>query len=189
MKLGTKSILFGVHQFILHPIFVAIAYTRLYGFSFDIRIWVAFIVHDWGYWGKFDMDGEEGKIHPELGAIIMHKLFDSKTLICDLETYRGGIYCTYSKKWSDFTLYHSRFYATRDEINPSKLCYADKLAFCICPCWLFIILTNLTGEIHEYMNKSQDTPSVLVHSIKNQKAWYDQIYTHIKNWVGRNYNN
>lgn len=29
MRVGTKSILFGAHQFLLHPLFVAWAWTRL----------------------------------------------------------------------------------------------------------------------------------------------------------------
>lgn len=185
MKLGTKSLLFGAHQFILHPIFVAIAYIRLYGFTFDPRIWIAFLVHDWGYWGKSNIDGEEGKAHPELGAKIMHQLFDNK--IMGVAIHGNFVESILENTWYDFMLYHSRFYTIKNYTKSSRLCYADKLAFCICPCWLFILLTNITGEIHEYMSGSQDTPSVLIHSIKNQKMWYDQIYTHTKNWVGRNY--
>ncbi len=63
MKVGTKSLLFGAHQFILHPVLVAFAWYRLYGFPFDPRLWIAFIVYDWGYWGKADMDGAEGETH------------------------------------------------------------------------------------------------------------------------------
>jgi hypothetical protein len=76
MKPGTKSLLFGVHQFILHPIFVALAYWHLYGFPWDPRLWLAILVHDWGYWGKPNMDGPEGEKHVELGAAIMGRLFD-----------------------------------------------------------------------------------------------------------------
>lgn len=72
MEIGTKSILFGAHQFILHPIFVFIAWWKLYGFPWDLRLWVAFIVHDWGYWGKLNMDGKEGEKYVELGAKIMY---------------------------------------------------------------------------------------------------------------------
>ena len=48
MKVGTKSVLFGAHAFWLHPFFVAVAWTRLYGFPWDPRLWVAFFVHDLG---------------------------------------------------------------------------------------------------------------------------------------------
>jgi hypothetical protein len=71
MKVGTKSILFGAHCFLIHPIFVFIAWCQLYGFPYDPRIWIAFFVHDLGYWGKPNMDGPEGEKHVELGAKIM----------------------------------------------------------------------------------------------------------------------
>lgn len=53
MTMGTKSLLFGVHCFFIHPFTVAIAWTRLYGFPLDPRIWLSFLVHDWGYWGLY----------------------------------------------------------------------------------------------------------------------------------------
>ena len=45
MKLGTKSLLFGCHQFVLHPLFVLVAWWRLYGRP-SWRMVVAIIVHD-----------------------------------------------------------------------------------------------------------------------------------------------
>jgi len=65
MKVGTKSVLFGAHCFFLHPWFVAAAWWKLYGFPFDLRLWVAFFCHDLGYLGKPNMDGPEGETHPE----------------------------------------------------------------------------------------------------------------------------
>ena len=76
MRIGTKSVLFGVHQFFVHPWFIAAAWWKLYGFPWDPRLWVAFVVHDLGYFGKPNMDGPEGERHVELGAKILHKLFD-----------------------------------------------------------------------------------------------------------------
>lgn len=133
-NIGTRSLLFGAHQFALHPIMLAIAWTRLFGFPRDPRLWVAFLVHDWGYWGKPNMDGKEGGDHPFLGAKIMTRLFDGKD----------------SLKWYCFTLYHSRFIAKRVNREPSPLCAADKLATCITPRWIYLPLIKLTGEIWEY---------------------------------------
>jgi len=79
MKIGTKSVLFGAHQFLIHPLFVALAWWQLYGFPWDPRLWVAFFVHDLGYLGKPNMDGPEGESHPWLGARIMGLLFDRGT--------------------------------------------------------------------------------------------------------------
>src|SRR3990167_10895950 len=52
LTIGTKSVLFGAHQFLIHPWFVAWAWWKLYGFPFDPRLWVAFYVHDIGCLGK-----------------------------------------------------------------------------------------------------------------------------------------
>lgn len=71
MKIGTKSILFGAHCWFIHPFFVAAAWSKLYGFPTDPRLWVAFFVHDLGYWGKPNIDGDEGERHVEFGAKLM----------------------------------------------------------------------------------------------------------------------
>lgn len=130
MNVGTKSVLFGAHQFAIHPWFVAWAWWKLYGFPFDPRLWLAFFVHDLGYFGKPNMDGTEGETHVELGACIM------------------GMF---GKKWADFSRYHSRFSAKKDGKPFSRLCVADKLAICLTPRWLYLPMVNWTREIDEYM--------------------------------------
>ncbi|HWY35166.1 MAG TPA: hypothetical protein VNX68_11010, partial [Nitrosopumilaceae archaeon] len=75
MTVGTKSVLFGAHCFFLHPWFVAAAWWKLYGFPWDIRLWIAFFVHDIGYIGKPNMDGEEGERHVLFGADLMYRFF------------------------------------------------------------------------------------------------------------------
>jgi hypothetical protein len=82
MPVGTKSVLCGAHCFFLHPLFVARAWWKLYGFPWDPRLWVAFFVHDLGYWGKPNMDGPEGERHVEWGANLIHKLFDVPRRVC-----------------------------------------------------------------------------------------------------------
>lgn len=130
MKIGTKSLLFGAHQFIIHPLCLAVAWWKLYGFPSDPRLWVAFVVHDWGYWGKPNMDGPEGQAHPELGGRIMARLF--------------------GQEWGDFTRLHSRYYARNEGREPSKLCAADKYVLLVTPRWLYLPLVKLTGEAVEY---------------------------------------
>jgi hypothetical protein len=179
MKVGTKSLLFGVHQFIIHPIFVFIAWWKLYGFPSDPRLWVAFIVHDWGYWGKSNMNGkDEGETHPELGARIMHKLFDKDYNI------EGTIIPDNS--WYYFTLYHSRYYAKNDLHPISKLCVADKYVFCIQPKWMYIPLAILSGDIYEYMDENIDRHE-LRHTIKSH--WFDHVYEDMTNWVNEHKDN
>jgi hypothetical protein len=150
MKIGTKSLLFGVHQLLIHPWFVAAAWWKLFGFPLDPRLWVAFIVHDWGYWGKPNMDGPEGETHVELGARIMHWLFDWPRYVT-----RQWEYKVKNLTWYNFCLYHSRFYAKRDGQHFSKLCLADKYSFIMTPRWLYLPMARATGEIKEYMKLAE----------------------------------
>jgi hypothetical protein len=132
MNIGTRSLLFGVHQVALHPLFLFIAWSRLYGFPYNPRLWVAFVVHDWGYWGKSNMDGAEGQQHPVLGGQIMARLF--------------------GQEWGDFTRLHSRYYAKLEGRSPSPLCAADKLVLMTTPPWLYLTLATLSGEVGEYQS-------------------------------------
>src|SRR5512146_1999112 len=154
MNIGTKSVLFGAHQFLIHPWFVAAAWWKLYGFPGDPRLWAAFFLHDLGYWGKPNMDGPEGERHVEWAARLMHRLFDRPIGECrhSLDTpcrrNPNGSTCW---RWHDFCLYHSRFYAKRDGRRFSRLCVADKLALALTPGWLYLPMVRWSGEIHEYM--------------------------------------
>jgi hypothetical protein len=169
MKIGTKSILFGAHQFLIHPWFVAVAWWKLFGFPFDPRLWIAFFVHDLGYIGKPNMDGPEGETHVEFGARIMN---------------------IFGEKWYYFSKYHSRFYAKRDRVKPSRLCIADKLAICLTPWWLYLPATSATGEIYEYMkltkadvNREGNKYASMNVWSSNKKQWYLNVQTYIRKWV------
>jgi hypothetical protein len=210
MRVGTKSILFGAHALWLHPWFVAAAWTKLYGFPWDPRLWVAFFVHDLGYWGKPNMDGPEGELHPTFGAEIMHALFDlppnRSCHLCDgridfisgdsMGTYQGKCgSCLYrTRRWYDFTLYHSRFMAKAHGARFSKLCVADKLALVLTPAWLYLPMVNLTGEIKEYM-KLADTRHAageprfegkyerMAVWNEDQSQWFANVQEYLRRWV------
>jgi hypothetical protein len=175
MKVGTKSVLFGAHCFFLHPWFVAAAWWRLYGFPTDPRLWVAFFVHDLGYWGKPNMDGPEGERHVEWGATCMAKWF--------------------GPKWGAFCLYHSRFYAKRDGRPYSRLCVADKLAVALEPWWLYLPRVILSGEIWEYMalaggkntSKYKGEPNSKYVTMQLQtgtiRGWHRGMTAYLRDWV------
>ena len=163
MKVGTKSVLFGVHCFFIHPFFVFAGWWKLYGFPYDPRLWVAFIVHDLGYWGMPNMDGEEGELHPYFGAKIMRFLF--------------------GKEWYGFTLYHSRFLAKRENAQYSKLCVADKLAIGLTPTWMYLPMANLTGEIHEYMGIASIQTSGAIEEDLSQAKWHKAVREYCSKWA------
>ena len=179
MKLGTKSLLFGAHCFFLHPFFVAWAWWKLYGFPWDPRLWVAFIVHDWGYWGLEAMDDERGEMHPWVGARIMTLLFDSRHPVQDWRNKSLGA-------WGLFALRHSRFLAKRLGLPPSRLCMADKLAITLTPWWLYVPMTLATGEIHEYRRHGQGGKTDNTdHSqpSDSHKTWYQGLQAEMRAYV------
>ncbi len=163
MKIGTKSVLYGAHCFLLHPFFVARAWWILYGFPLDPRLWVAFFVHDLGYIGCPNMDGDEGELHPYMGAKIMKFLF--------------------GQKWHDFTLYHSRFLAKKNGAQYSKLCVADKLAISITPAWLYLPMVKATGEIKEYMKDAEKSSNGELKVQDSEILWKKGVDEYVKKWV------
>lgn len=178
MRVGTKSVLFGVHQFMIHPWFVAAAWIQLYGWPFDPRIWLAFFVHDLGYLGCPNMDGEEGEHHVALGARIMGWLFDKRTRA----THRR--YLWEYGEWYDFCLYHSRFYAKAAGRKPSRLCYADKLSIALTPWWIYIPLGLASGEIHEYLRRAgQGKYNGQAAENRTPRLWLAELQRFMRQWV------
>lgn len=164
MRVGTKSVLFGAHCFFLHPWFVALAWWQLYGFPLDARLWVAFFVHDLGYWGKPNMDGPEGEEHVLLGAAIMQFFFGRWEKREHWSHIAGDIfdngYMTSLGPWAQLCLFHSRYFAKKYGFPFSRLCVADKLAFALTPRWLYLPMVRATGELDEYLQRAQKRDSV-----------------------------
>lgn len=186
LPIGTKSVLFGAHCFFLHPFFVAAGWTKLYGFPFDPRLWVAFFVHDIGYWGCPDMDGEIGERHVEFGARIMSAFDNSHPHISHREYWDRSL----RTKWHDFSLYHSRHYAKMHGAAPSRLCFADKLAFNYQIKPLYLWMTKLTGELDEYLFNAKfwrggEYISDPCHESSRLSAsiWYDDLVMWIEKYI------
>lgn len=137
MNVGTKSLLFGVHQMVWHPITVVLAWRRLYHQWPTREELACIIVHDWGYWGSPNMDGTEGELHCSRSADIAGRL---------------GM----SWEQRDMIAYHSRHYSRSVGAEPSKLCWADKLSILYEPAWWYLLRAWLSGELHEYRQLAHD---------------------------------
>lgn len=204
MKVGTKSVLFGAHQFAIHPWFVLWAWWKLYGFPRDPRLWVAFIVHDLGYIGKPNMDGDEGEAHVFGGASILGWLFDfdrwgaswfGRSVGRAIARVWGQKPPGGSPSWYCFSFYHSRFMAKRYGTNVSQLCYADKLAIALTPAWLYLPMVRATGEIDEYMRMADDRnlvtdgrrggkySSMRTRTTEGERVWYADVQDYVRRWV------
>lgn len=183
MKIGTKSILFGVHCWFIHPWFVALAWWKLYGFPWDIRLWVCFFVHDLGYWGMPNIDGEEGERHPWFGARLVGRILDNWNLPDNQESFNADLWTGNKRSanyWQRFCLYHSRFLAKKYGTCFSPLCVADKLSMWLVPRWLYLIQANLTGEIHEYM-KGQGAR--MPAGERSQWQWITDVQRYVRDWA------
>lgn len=157
MKLGTRSLLFGVHQFAWHPITVWLAWRRLYGAP-GWRETVCILIHDWGYWGCAEMDGPEGEAHPYLGARLAGWLFGP--------AYRVLV------------LHHSRTLCRAAGVEPSRLCWADKLSMLYDPSWFYLLRARATGEIHEYRRQAVGYVP-LIASDRYWLTWLKQHLAHL----------
>lgn len=153
MKTGTKNLLFGVHQFAWHPFTVLLAWIKLFRKWPSFPELIAILIHDWGYWGKANMDDEEGERHPEFAARLMGKLF--------------GL------EYHDLCLYHSRHYARNVGHEPSKLCWADKASILYDPWWLYLPRARLSGELAEYRRVASETGFISIRA--TDKQWYKWI--------------
>lgn len=165
MRIGTKSVLYGAHQFLIHPWFVAIGWWKLYGFPTDYRLWVAFFVHDLGYWGKQNMDGEVGETHPIWGAELMYRWF--------------------GHDWWRLCAFHSRYWCKKLSEQPSQLCYADKLSFLLEPKWIYLVRVYLTGEWQEYID-SGNKDKYYVKPNGSIIKWYNEAYRLTTLWMKEN---
>ncbi len=152
MKTGTKSLLFGVHQIFWHPITVLLAWIELYGFP-NWKECICIVIHDWGYWGSPNMDGVEGEKHPEYASNIATRYLDTDT---------------YPFKYTFLCINHSRHYALRHTMGPSKLCWADKLSIKYDPWWLYLPRAWLSGELKEY----RSLHASMGEDFETHREWY-----------------
>lgn len=165
MKIGTRSILFGVHQFVLHPVMVVWAWRILYRQWPRLHEWCAIVTHDWGYWGLNDMDGEEGERHPIIISLLWDRLFKR-----------------FGKKVAIEIMGHSRFWAGKAGTPLSRLFNADKLAMALYPRWFYLLLGSLSGEIREYMAHSETANGKYTDVIKAGKGkvqWVIEAQAHM----------
>lgn len=179
---------------LLHPVFVVLAWTRLYGWlgwyqpgiklnpetqrvvevwkpgllGFgSLGVWLAILVHDWGYWGCSAMDDERGEAHPKRVAEAL---------------LRVGFDVSISRR----VLCHSRFYAQQAGLRVNRLYRADKIGNVLMPGWLWTTLAWLSGEGYEYMRD----PKYEIHREEDLEnlTWRGlrRFYGRFREWVEAN---
>lgn len=134
IPVGTKTLLWGVHQPLIHTWFVAAAWGRLYGWRDLLKpgLWAVFALHDLGYWGCENLDGPEGTLHPVRSARLASRLRLPEWVQAEV-------------------VGHSRRLCAWLGYEQSRLCAADKLATALYPRWLWLGLARASGELREYL--------------------------------------
>ncbi len=167
MQVGTRSLLVGAHCFFIHPFAVWIGCLKIYGWTWSLPKILSFFLHDVGYIGKPNIDGPEGKTHPEIGAEIVGMLCDWRNLF-----KRRPL------KWYWFTLLHSRHYSKLFNVPHSPLCVADKLAFCKTPYWLYRFhMWASPDECKEYLENSYGRTLFVIVDKPMRKKTFDELKT------------
>jgi hypothetical protein len=189
MKIGTRSILYGVHQFLFHPLTVAMAWRRIYGEWPRWHEWVAIFCHDLGYIGCPDMDGEIGQQHPLKGAeltqyLVFHLRGWWLTLRHPIRSYFD--YPFQLTNWCaanrlalgayNLALGHSRFYAEKHNIDLSQLFRADKLCVRYDPPWFYLLRGSLTGEVKEFIARSKTPKAGRWEWYKNYRIYVEEKF-------------
>lgn len=146
--------------------------------------WLCILVHDWGYWGCPNMDGPEGKRHPELGAMIACQLvywwFRLKMLFWKRGRIKSPhlIALIYASEAYDRTLYHSSHYARIMRARPSVLYLPDKASILFESRWWYLLRARLSGEVHEYIVNSP--LAKLPPELRTPSAWYNWYRRKVK---------
>lgn len=169
MKIGTRSLLFGVHQFLWHPVTVVIAWRKLYGRLPHWHELIAIALHDIGYWGLPNIDGAEGREHPVRGAAAASRLvLRIAQSIWWLRNVRRRLLGRAPLSWSGrmffsvnraldshwLALFHSREYSRSKGVWPSALCWADKMSILYDPAPFYLLRVWLSGELKEFIANS-----------------------------------
>lgn len=153
MTTGTKSVLFGAHQCLWHPITVWLAWRKLYGKRPTWRETVCIAIHDLGYLGQAKMKAANGERHVELGSHIAGKLF--------------------GPRYAALCLLHSRHYARAVRRSPSPLCWADKASILSERWWTYLPRAWLSGELAEYRHMADRAGSLSAD--KSHREWFRWI--------------
>lgn len=139
------------------------------------------LVHDWGYWGCPNMDGAEGKRHPELGAYLAYWLV---FWWYRLRRVPRLVASQYGWEARDRTLYHSSHYARMHGARPSALYLPDKASILHEPRWWYLLRARLSGEVYEYIRNSPFAK--LPPELQTANGWYLWYKSKVKQKLEQN---
>lgn len=180
--------LFGVHQFLWHPITVTLAWRWLYGAWPKWHELVAIAYHDVGYIGCANMDDDEGQLHPIAGAeVAANTVSRIATAVAFLRSpirfLLDGEYQAVTslrvymqtKETRELCLGHSRFFSKRMGTPVSKLFLADKACIFFDPAWFYLLRASLSGELPEYLENCRRSTFIAMTPMQWFKWYRDKV--------------
>lgn len=168
ISVGTKSLLFGVHAFWYHPIAVTLAWRKCYNRWPRWYEWIAIFSHDLAYWGKGNMDGPEGRKHPEGGAKIAEWIVYRIAKVLGYGEWSAQL----AHEVKELSLYHSTHYATLAGRSVSKLYLPDKVSILYDPCWWYLLRARASGEVYEYIQNAPEWIRATYAPPYQTEIWY-----------------
>lgn len=172
MKIGTRTLLFGVHQFLWHPFSVWRAWCWLYGRRPNWWQTIAIFLHDAGYIGMPNLDGAEGRLHPKRGAEwsahVVSKLACGDALLSSL----------YGISAYELAIGHSRELSRQRQKIPSQLCWADKACVLFDPPWFYLLRARLAGELTEFKKNAEPQLGKVA-----DEVWLDWYRARVRSWL------
>lgn len=168
MRMGTRSLLFGVHQFVWHPISVGLAWRKCYRCWPRWHEWIAIVCHDLGYWGMPNMDGPEGQTHPERGAKLAGRIAYRIARMLGYGEWAPQL----SHEVESLSLYHSTHYAQKAGKPVSALYLPDKVSVLYDPCWWYLLRSRASGEVWEYIQNAPEWIRAMNLKHRQPGIWY-----------------
>lgn len=206
MNIGTKSVLFGVHQFLLHPFMLAIGWWKAYGFrsvdigqvpdpeadALNIFFGGTVILPKHEYASLF---------RPALWvAFFVHDLgylgkpnMDGPEGESHPELGARIMRTLFGDAWGDLVLLHSRYYAKKLDRPVSPLCFADKWVIILEPAWLYLPRVWLSGELREFVANGQNRVRGSAAGLTETEAadllsgealrWHRGMCSYMRRWI------
>lgn len=205
MKIGTRTVLFGVHQFAIHPLIVAWCWWRRFGFR-RVQIGHRDVRDrrqtDRGFYHVIARRGVYARLwDPRLWlAFVVHDLgylgkpnLDGPEGETHPELGARIMRRLFGEAWGDFCLLHSRYYSRRLGRPVSVLAIVDKDVIVAEPSWLYLPRAWLTGELGEFMTFARTAATNPESKLNNDERalylsgdpilWHRGLKSYMSRWI------
>lgn len=208
MKIGTRSVLFGAHCFLLHPFLIALGWWREFGFArvyVGTRERIRWLDEDEEGWPAIDdLPVYTWLLSPRLWlAFFVHDIgylgkpnMDGPEGETHPEVGAAIMRFICGEPWGNLVLQHSRYYARRLSRPVSPLAIADKWAIVLEPSWLYLPRVWASRELSEYLgmararvvfdrqpNDPMTVEEFAAYRSGNPWRWHRAMRTYMRRWI------